>query len=71
MLENIPVSKDLLISFAIGIEMSSGMSFKILAGMLLGPSDFDVEKDLIILMTSSGLSMQWSYFTRMCTKKKL
>ena len=55
-LGNIPVSKDLLISFEIGIEISSQMSFRILIGMLLGPLDFEAEKDLIILMTSSGLT---------------
>jgi hypothetical protein len=47
-LGNIPVSKDLLMSFEIGIEISSQM--------LLGPLDFEAEKDLIILMTSSGLT---------------
>ena len=55
-LGNVPVSKDLLISFEIGIEISSQMSFRILTGMLLGPLDFETEKDLIILMISSGLT---------------
>ena len=43
-------------SFEIGTEISSQMSFKILTGMLIGPLDFDAEKDLIILMISSGLT---------------
>ena len=43
-------------SFEIGTEISSQMSFKILTGMLIGPLDFDPEKDLIILMISSGLT---------------
>ena len=45
MLGNVPVSKDLFISFVNGIENSSQISFKILTGMLL---NFDAEKDLII-----------------------
>ena len=32
------------------------MSFRILTGILLGPLDFEAEKDLIILMISSGLT---------------
>ena len=50
---NIPVSNDLLISVAIGLEMSRIKNFRILTGMLLGPFDFVAEKELIILMTSS------------------
>ena len=34
----------------------SQMSFRILTGMLFGPLDFETEKDLIILMISSGLT---------------
>ena len=56
MLANVPVSKHLLTSFVIGIEMSLQISFKILTGMLLGSLDFDAEKYPIILMTSSGLT---------------
>ena len=43
-------------SLEIGIDISSQMSFRILTGMLLGPLDFETEKDLIILMISSGLT---------------
>ena len=32
------------------------MSFRILTGILLGPFDFEAEKDLIILMISSELT---------------
>ena len=43
-------------SLEIGIDISSQMSFRILTGMLLGPLDFETEKDLIILMISSRLT---------------
>ena len=39
-------------SLEIGIDISSQMSFRILTGMLLGPLDFETEKDLIILISS-------------------
>ena len=56
-LGNVPVSRDLFISLEIGMDISySQMSFRILTGMLFGPLDFETEKDLIILMISSGLT---------------
>ena len=45
-LRKVPVSKDLFMSFEIGTEISSQISFKILTGMLLGPLDFVAEKNL-------------------------
>ena len=47
--------KDRLIKKEIGSEMSHLSSFRILVGMLLGPDDFDVENDPIILVTSLGV----------------
>ena len=45
-LGNVPVSRDLFLSLEIGIDISSQMSFRFLTGMLLGPLDFETEKDL-------------------------
>ena len=52
---NIPVANDLLIKNEIGLEISSCSSFKILAEILLGPVDFDVENEAIISVISSDV----------------
>ena len=51
----IPVSNDLLINVESGIDISCFRSLRILTGILLGPVDLDEDRELITLMTSSGV----------------
>ena len=49
----IPVTNDIFTSYIIGLEMLQARTLRILTGILLGPVDFETEKDLTMPMTSS------------------
>ena len=52
---NTPVSNERLIRVERGIEISCFKSLRILTGILLGPVDLDVDRELITLTISSGV----------------